>query len=316
MGAITVVGSINMDIVAFAKDHPKRGETIFGQTMAMYSGGKGANQAVTVARLGNEVNLIGAVGLDQYGDQLVQSLKEEHINLSHVKKMKETPTGCAIITVDETAENTMTVIKGANDCISSKEIKTAFAELKDSSVLLVQMEIPESAVIEAMIQARERGMYVILDPAPAEGITKKALEFADVIVPNAQETEELTGIRVHDSNTAERAARELHQLGVVNSIVKMGSKGSLLYQNGELTIIPSIPVHAQNTVGAGDSFAGALATAIANGSTLEEAAYFANIVAALKVSKQGSQNAIPTLEEVTHFCEEKKLHTPLTLQSS
>ena len=305
MGEITVVGSINVDIVAFTNYYPNRGETIFGKKMLTLPGGKGANQAVASAQLGKKVNMIGSIGCDVYGDTTIKSMEEKGINTSYVKRVQENSTGCAIITLDHTAENTMLVVKGANDDLTADDIKAAFFTINNSKILLVQMEIPEEAVIEAMIQARKKGMFVILDPAPADGLTERALQYADLIVPNKQETKQLTSIDVTDVDSALQAAEYFHRMGIKNSIIKMGEKGSLVYEDGKTEYVQGIHVTAVDTVGAGDSFAGALASALSDGAELVAAVNFANIVAALKVTKQGAQAGVPTIEQVNKFCEER-----------
>ncbi|RFU65185.1 ribokinase [Peribacillus glennii] len=307
MAEITVVGSINIDIAALADRYPNRGETMFGKRMEVLPGGKGANQATACARLGSSVHMIGSIGKDLYGDIILESLKKSNVDTSFVKQVEESSTGCAIITIDSTAENTMLVFKGANEDLNVTDINQAFSKIEGSNVLLVQMEIPEEVVIESMIQARKKGMFVILDPAPAEGITVRALEYADLIVPNRQETKQLTNIDVTSVDTALKAAKYFESMGVKNSIIKMAEKGSLVYQNGRLEFVPSIPVKALDTVGAGDSFAGALACAIAEGEDLVSAVKFASIVGALKVTKLGAQVGIPNLEEVNKFCEERNI---------
>lgn len=303
--AITVVGSINIDIVALTDNYPLRGETIFGKKIEYFTGGKGANQATAVAKLGKNVNMIGAVGDDFYGKKLIESLKEANVNTSHIKKSKNLATGTAIITIDQTAENTMLVLKSANEDLLPPDVEKAFDTMEESDVLLVQMEVPQETVIRAMQLAKEKGMYVILDPAPAEGITIKALEYADVITPNRQETRHMIGIDVVDTNSALEAAKTFEKMGVKNSIIKMADKGAVVYQAGKWEFLPSIQVKPVDTVGAGDSFAGALACGISEGCDLFAAAKFASIVGALKVTKLGAQAGIPTIEEVNKFCKEK-----------
>lgn len=307
MSDITVVGSINIDITALTNRYPQRGETLFGKEMELLPGGKGANQATACARLGKSVQMIGSVGEDLYGDLIMNSLQNDKVDTSFVKRVKESSTGCAIITVDNTAENTMLVFKGANDHLKVKDIKEAFLNINDSKILLVQMEIPEEVIIESMILARKKGMYVILDPAPAEGITVRALEYADLIVPNRQETKQLTGIDVTCVDTAYKAAKYFELMDVKNSIIKMAERGSLVYQNGQADYIPAIPVKSVDTVGAGDSFAGAIACALSEGQDLVSAVKFASIVGALKVTKVGAQMGIPTLKEINDFCTERKI---------
>jgi ribokinase len=305
--SITVVGSINLDVLALTDKYPERGETIFGKKVDYLSGGKAANQATAVAKLGNAVRLVGSVGNDVYGDLLLKSLQDNGVDTTFVKRSNAFATGTAIITIDQTAENTMLVLKGANDDLLPEDVEAAFANINDSKVLLVQMEVPQETVIRAMQLAKEKGMYVILDPAPAEGITVKALEYADVITPNQQETQYLLGTRVTDVESALKAAKGLEKFGVKNSIIKLGSKGSVVYQGKSWEFIPSIPVDAIDTVGAGDSFAGALAVGINKGLDLLTSAKFANVVGALKVTKHGAQTGIPTLQEVQQFIKERKM---------
>jgi ribokinase len=304
--SITVVGSINLDVVALTERYPERGQTIFGKKINYFSGGKGANQATAVARLGKSVRLIGSVGDDIYGENLITSLQENKVDTTFIKKSNSLATGTSIITIDQTAENTMLVLKGANDDLLIHDIESAFSEIKDSKVLLVQMEVPQESVIRAMQLAKAKGMFVILDPAPAEGITIKALDYADLITPNRQETEHLTGIDVTDIDSALQAAKAFEKMGVKNSVIKMGDKGSVVYQSGQWEYIESIQVEAVDTVGAGDSFAGALACGVIDGYDLVSAVKFATVVGALKVMKLGAQS-VPTLSEVKAFCEERGL---------
>jgi ribokinase len=305
--SITVVGSINLDVVALTDRYPERGQTIFGKKINYFSGGKGANQATAVAKLGKPVRLIGSVGNDIYGENLITSLKENKVDTTFIKKSNSLATGTSIITIDQTAENTMLVLKGANDDLLIHDIESAFSEIKDSKVLLVQMEVPQESVIRAMQLAKEKGMFVILDPAPAEGITIRALDYANLITPNRQETEHLTGIDVTDIDSALQAAKAFEKMGVINSVIKMADKGSVVYQSGQWEYIESIKVEAVDTVGAGDSFAGALACGVIDGHDLVSAVKFATIVGALKVTKLGAQS-VPTLDEVKAFCEENGLN--------
>lgn len=308
MAEITVVGSINMDIVALTNQYPGHGETIFGHSVKTLCGGKGANQATACARLGKSVNMIGSIGIDSYGKEIEKNFKENQIETSFLKLVEDESTGCAIITVDATAENTMLVVKGANDSLNEHDVQKAFSQIETSKILLVQMEIPEAAVIRAMMEAKRKGMFIILDPAPAEGVTKQALLHADIITPNLQETKQLTGIDVTSIKTAIEAGKYFDQyLGVKNSVIKMADKGALLYENGKSIFIEAIPVKAVDTVGAGDSYAGALACALADGESLESAARFAAIVAALKVSKLGAQSGLPTMDQINEYCAENNL---------
>ncbi|ANB56074.1 ribokinase [Anoxybacillus sp. B7M1] len=307
MNNITVVGSINIDIVARTARYPTKGETIFAEKVELLPGGKGANQATVCARLGKTVQLIGMIGQDWYGDIVLKALQKNDIDTTYIKRIQDVATGCAIITVDRTAENTMLVVKGANDQLRDTDVCEAFSKIFDSKILLVQMEIPAEAVIQSMIEAKRKGMFVILDPAPAEGITVRAWEHADLIIPNRQETKELTGIDVMSVDTAYEAAKHFQLMGVKNLIIKMANKGSFVCENGKFEYIEAISVKSVDTVGAGDSYAGALACSIADGQELIRAAQFATIVSALKVTKWGAQAGIPTIEEVNEFCRQRNL---------
>ncbi|ETI67292.1 ribokinase [Neobacillus vireti] len=309
MAEITVIGSINIDIVALTERYPSHSETLFGNSVKMLCGGKGANQAVACARLGKSVEIIGAIGLDPYGEVIEENFINNQVGTHFLKRVEQESTGCAIITVDASAENTMLVVKGANDSLTEQDIHHAFSQIESSKVLLVQMEIPEETVIRAMIEAKNKGMFILLDPAPAEGVTKQALRYADLITPNLQETKQLTGIEVTSIETAIEAAIYFDQsLGVKNSVIKMAEKGALIYECGTSKFIEAVKVKAVDTVGAGDSYAGALACALADEVDLEQAARFAAIVAAMKVSKLGAQTGLPTIAEVNEYCKENNLN--------
>jgi ribokinase len=305
--SVTVVGSINYDVVALVGKYPEKGETIFGEKIEYFNGGKGANQATSVARLGGLVNMIGAVGTDLYGDILIEGLKKNNIVTDYVKRSTRKSTGITIVTIDQTAENTMQVFKGANDDLTDEDVVDAMNEITGSNVLLVQMEVPQQTVITSMKLAKQKGMYVVLDPAPADGIVIQALEYADVITPNQQETMHLVGINVKDVSSALKAAETFKAMGVSNSIIKMGSKGSVVYEDGEWEFIESVKVAPVDTVGAGDSFAGAIALGVSQGKSIIESAKLANIVGAISVTKFGAQAGIPTMKEVQEFIKENNL---------
>jgi ribokinase len=304
---ITVIGSINMDVVAAVDRYPSHGETKFGKGVRMLAGGKGANQAVACAKLGKDVTLIGCVGRDSSGERLLRSLKANGVNTEFVKMTDRASTGTVVVTVDDTAENTMIVVKGANDEIAAQDIDACMERIRNSRVLLVQMEVPHEAVRYAMEQARKHGVYVVLDPAPADGVAIDTLRCADIVTPNKQETQHFTGIHVIDEASALSAAKRLEKEGVRGSIIKMAEQGALLFANGESVRIAGIPVDAVDTVGAGDSFAGALAVALDDGASIGEAAAFATAVSALKVTRWGAQDGIPTRAELDRFCKERKL---------
>lgn len=305
---ITVVGSVIMDIVFLTEHYPRHGATVFGKEVKYSPGGKGANQATACAKLGAATTFIGCVGNDSFGHTLLHKLQSNHVNIACMKAVEDTGTGTALVTVDSSAENTILVVKGANDCLTIEDIDCCEPIISRSRILLVQMEIRSEVVKQAMIAAQRHGVTIILDPAPTDGIDFSALQYADIIVPNQQEARFLTDIEVHNIPTALEAAIYLHQhYGIAKSIIKLGGQGSLVYQDGAYEHIQAIAVQAVDTVGAGDSYAGALAYALAEGRTLTDAAKFASIVGALKVTKHGAQDGIPSMEEVRAFCSARNL---------
>lgn len=306
--SVTVVGSINYDVVTLVDKYPEKGETIFGKKVNYFNGGKGANQATSVARLGGSVHMIGAVGTDLYGDKLIEAFEKSNITTDYVKRSTKEATGTTIVTIDQTAENTMQVFKGANDDLTEGDVTAAMNDITGSNVLLVQMEVPQQTVITSMKLAKQKGMYVVLDPAPADGIAIQALDYADVITPNQQETMHLVGIDVKDVKSALKAAETFKAMGVDNSIIKMGSKGSVIYENGKWEFIEPVKVRPIDTVGAGDSFAGAIALGVSRGKSLIDSAKLANIVGAISVTKLGAQAGMPTLVEVQDFINENDLN--------
>lgn len=297
---IVVVGSINMDVIVQCPQFPEYGDTVFCNSIAMTPGGKGANQAATVARLGKKTALIGAVGKDSAGSSLLQNLQSKGVDTTHMLEIENQGTGTFVAMVDSTGENTMVGTKGANDFITKEDIDGIFDQI-EAKILLVQMETSKESIIAAMKAAKERNMYVILDPAPADGIFEEAFQYADLVVPNKQETERITGIEVTDQETALLAAKKIREMGVSDVIVKMAENGSLIYQNDVPTLIDAIKVTAVDTVGAGDCYAGAIASAYLDTNDLIEAAKFASVAAGIKVSRTGGQDAIPTPEEVEEY---------------
>ena len=206
---ITVVGSINYDVVASTEFYPERGQTIFGKQINYYSGGKGANQAVAVSRLGKPVQLIGCVGNDINGGNLINMLNNNNVDTTLVKISENSATGTSIIIVDRSAENTIRVLKGANEDLFIEDIESVFNRDFNSKILLIQMEIPQKSVIKAMQLAKQRGMYVILDPAPAEGITdNKVLEYADIFYQKRYILEKEDRIKKLTSNNRSNQTEE------------------------------------------------------------------------------------------------------------
>ena len=311
MSDICVVGSINMDTVTAVDEYPKSGQTIFGNKISNSAGGKGANQAISCARQGKKVSLIGSVGNDLYGKQLIDNLIENNVDASTVIRNDVENTGQTTILLDNQAENTIIYVEGANKALDEKYVLETISRLPGCEILLVQMEVPTKTVLEVMKYAKSNDIFVILDPAPANSVTDEMLTYANLILPNIHETEHLTGIKITDEKTARQAAKIFVEKGVSQGVLKIGQEGSYVFNEGELTFVEGIEVVAVDTVGAGDCFAGALASALIDKQDLLPAVQFANIAAALKVTKHGAQAGIPTVEEIKLFCSEKGLITYL-----
>ncbi|NYE07099.1 ribokinase [Bacillus niacini] len=289
---ITVIGSINMDLVTITTIIPKVGETVLGHSFHTIPGGKGANQAVAAARLGADVTMIGAVGTDSFGKTLVEHLTKEGINAENIMKVDDTSTGIASIIVSE-ADNSIIVVPGANNHITPEVIKKHEDKIINSNILLLQLEIPLESVTRAVELAKKHGIRTILNPAPIQKLPKELLEMVDYLTPNEHEQ---TLLFDSIDGTVEELAKFKEKC-----IITKGSKGVMIYKNGEKIEIPSIQVEAVDTTGAGDSFNGALATALCEGLDIEGACRFANVVGAISVTKLGAQTGMPTKKEVEEF---------------
>lgn len=293
---IIVVGSINLDLVFTSPSLPGPGETVAGADLAAHPGGKGANQAVAAARMGASVAMVGCLGEDDHGRFLRAQLEEEGICTNHVFSVPG-PSGCAGIFVDKKGENQIVVASGANSYLSPDYV-AAVGDISNAKVLLVQLEIPDDAVLAAVRLAKEGGVTVILDPAPARNLAQELLEMIDFLTPNAKEASMLTGVDVHCWKTAALAARQLRAAGVAHVLVTMGKFGAFFSSpQGEVRI--SAPqVEAVDSTAAGDAFNGALAVALARGVEPDLAADIAAAAGALAASAPGAQPSLPTLKQL------------------
>ncbi|MBO9151340.1 ribokinase [Chitinophaga sp. GCM10012297] len=295
---ILVVGSINMDMVVKTAHIPRPGETVLGGVFFMNPGGKGANQAVAVARLGGKAAFIGKIGDDIFGKQSAHLFDQEGVDISGLAFDPESPSGIAMITVDEAGENSIVVAPGANAHLQPEDLAAAFDRHPDAKVLLIQLEIPMETVQYAARYAREKGLLVILNPAPANERIPGLLHLVDVITPNENEAEMLSGITIKDIAGAKRAAERIVSLGVKSVIVTLGRQGAVVLHNGQFHHVPAPKVETVDTTAAGDVFNGALATALAEGKPLEAAAAFACNAASIAVTRLGAQSSIPYRNEV------------------
>ena len=295
---IVVLGGINMDLIGTAPRLPSPGETVVGEQFYTSPGGKGANQAVAAARLGAQVKMVGRVGSDVFGRGLLDGLRDQGIDVTAVAEDPDHASGIAIIILDVNRQNHIVAIYGANMECGDDQLFAAEAALEGADALLLQLEIPYHVSLRAAQAARERGVRVIWDPAPAAHMSAEAYAAMDIITPNQSEARSLTGIEVNDATSARAAAEALLDRGVPAAVVKLGEMGVFYASHAGSGSVPPFQVEASDTVAAGDAFGGALAVALAEGSRMEEAVRYGAAAGALAVTRPGAQESMPTREEV------------------
>lgn len=298
MSRIRVIGSSNTDMVIKTEKLPAPGETILGGTFLMNPGGKGANQAVAAARLGGKVTFITKRGNDLFGNQAVGLLMREGIHTQYIVKDMELPSGVALITVDSTGENSIVVAPGSNGNLLQEDIPTAVFETTKYEILLLQLEIPINTVEYSAVAASEKGIKVILNPAPARKLSDNLLMHTWLITPNETEAEIITGVKITDIPSAEKAAEIIMKRGVKNVIITLGEAGAYIKSENFTGLIPGIKVIPVDTTAAGDVFNGALAVALSEGKVLNEAVVFANKAASISVTRMGAQASAPYRNEI------------------
>ncbi|HYE10317.1 MAG TPA: ribokinase [Patescibacteria group bacterium] len=303
---ITVVGSLNMDLVTYTGRMPVIGETIIGKSFKQIPGGKGANQADAIAKLGAKVRMIGCVGSDDMGNTLLESLNNDGVDITRIKKVEGISTGIASITVDSAANNCIIVVSGANNMLSADDIRTSYDALQNSDVVVAQLEVPIETVKYVLSTAKQLGKLTILNPAPAVELDKDFLANVDILVPNDTELQLISGIQVNNESDMENAAQVLMNKGVRELIVTLGDKGCVHINKLGMKAYPAYKVNAVDTTAAGDSFIGAVAVAINEGKSLEEAIHFATAVGAITVTKEGAQSSLPLRGEVETFIRDVK----------
>ena len=298
---VVVVGSFMMDLVIKAERRPQKGETLIGQQFGMFGGGKGNNQAIAAVRLGGDVTMVGRLGMDSFGDKLMDALVEEGVEIRFIVRDAEVGTGVGSPVIDADGDNSIIIVPRANMRLSAADVDRAASAISDSDVLLLQLEVPIAASQRAAEIAKSSGTKVILNPAPAQDLPDSFLAQVDILTPNQVEAELLSGVEVSDSESAERAARILLDRGVSAVILTLGEGGALLLKDGLTTRIPAYRVNVVDTTAAGDAFCGALATALARGEALEDAVVFANAAGALAVTVLGAAPSMPTAQQITEF---------------
>jgi ribokinase len=298
---VVVVGGINSDFVLRGQSLPQPGETVVLDEFFQGPGGKGANQAVAAARLGARVAMIGCVGDDERGDELLANLRAQKVETRFVARAKKTKSGIALILVDASGEKSIGAWMGANAKLSPAHIRSAREALLHCKTLLMQFEAPDSALLAAVKLAKKAGAKVILDPAPPRKILPELLPLLDVLRPNASEAQFQTGIPVTDRASARRAAEALMKRGVNSVALQAGDGADLFVWPGGEEYLPHFKVKSIDATGAGDAFAAALAVGIAEGKNLFEAGRMGSATAAIKTTKIGAQAGLPTRRELEHF---------------
>jgi ribokinase len=298
MGRVFVAGSINMDVVATAERHPRVGETVAGHQVLYFPGGKGANQAVSAAKLGAPTTLIGRLGTDAFGHDLKIFLAAQGVDLSFVQETAEAHTGTAIITVAN-ADNTIVVVPGANAMLDADDVTAPV--LARGDIVVSQFEIPQTTVSAFFNRARAAGARTILNPAPMIAFDAKLLDLVDILILNESELGLLAEIELRDTDDSERiieAARSLQGNGGRIVCVTLGKRGVIALADNEPLIIPGRAVKAVDTTGAGDCFVGAVAAQLAAGKSIRDALDYANVAASICVQRMGAAPSMPTVGEV------------------
>lgn len=295
---VVVFGSINMDLVVTTPRLPRAGETITGHAFTTLPGGKGANQAVAAARLGASTVMVGRVGNDAFAGDLRRTLALHGVDSAHVTSDPTVNSGVALIAVDDAAENSIVIVPGANGRVDAADAAGAAALLAPGDVLLLQLEVPLSAVMAAATAATARGATVILDPAPARPLPDALLRAADIVTPNESEASLLTGVTVADPASAAEAADRLLDRGCRHVLVTLGRDGALWRSAAERRHLPPYPVRAIDTVAAGDACNGGIAAGLCAGLPLSEALQWGMAAGALATTRRGAQDAMPDRAEV------------------
>jgi ribokinase len=304
-----------MDFIAYLDRFPEPGETVIGRGFISAPGGKGANQAVAASRLGATCYFVSKVGSDFVGEGLLDNARRNGISTDYVKRDSRSHSGVAVIYVNAKGENMIAVAPGVDRLISESDIEDARDAISSSYLVLTQLEMPVRAAEYAMEFGKGMGKRTLLNPAPASELSVEVLRYVDIMTPNRGELAKLTGTEVTDDRTTVSAAERLIGDGVGSVIVTLGKRGAMIVTSSEHELIPSYEVKAIDTVGAGDAFNGALALAISVGCSSREAVRFANMIAALKVTRRGAQEGLPTMREARDFAQSLRVEDIPTLLS-
>ncbi|MBB3209479.1 ribokinase [Rhodopirellula rubra] len=295
---VVVLGSINMDVMIRCATLPTRGQTVSASSSREVCGGKGANQAVAAAKAGGSVRMIGRVGDDAFSQRLITNLVEHRVDSQSVRTTPRCASGLAIVAVEDSGENSILLVAGANGCVTPDDVIVCRDTITASDVLLMQLEIPTATVLAAAQIARDAGVRCILDPAPVPHDWTDRLLEVDLICPNETEAGEITGIPIETIADAEEAAKQLHRRGAKNVVITLGERGTLLCADGRCQHIAPVPIQAIDTTAAGDAFAGALAVRWAECDDLADAVRFASAAGALAATSEGAQPSLPARTEI------------------
>lgn len=296
MNKILVVGSLNMDLVTKVNATPKVGETLPGDGLEYIPGGKGANQAVAMGKLGANVEMIGALGQDANGSILKTNLEKMHVRNDRIKEIVGVPTGVAMIMVNASGDNSIVVIAGANGELKPEDVKDEWFD--DVSLLVCQLETPVDTVERVLKRAKALGVKTLLNPAPAKPLSNDLLSAVDLLVPNETEFESLTGIAIESKEDMIKGYAVLNALGITELIVTIGAKGAWYYDGHQFLEVAGRKVDAVDTTAAGDSFIAGVCDSLARGATVQEALEMGNKVASITVTRFGAQSSLPSREEV------------------
>ena len=298
MKKIIVIGSSNVDMVVRTSHLPAPGETILGGEFFMNQGGKGANQAVAIKRLGGNLIFMAKLGNDVLGRQSVGYFKKEGIDTRYIALDEDSASGVALISVDDHAENSIVVASGANMLLNEQDVDKMLEEMCEGDILLMQLEIPLQTVEYAARKAFGKGVKVVLNPAPARSLPKELFRHLYMVTPNRIEAEMLTGIKIANDADVEKVAEEICAMGVKNVIITLGSKGCLIREEGVSYRIDALKVEPVDTTAAGDTFNGALCVGLSEGMDLKQAAVMASKASSIAVTRMGAQSSIPYREEL------------------
>ncbi len=304
MQKVLVLGSLNMDLITRVTRTPRIGETVLGNGLLALPGGKGANQAVAIGRLGGNVAMLGMVGEDDYGRSLLENLDKNGVDAARVQIVPEAVSGVALIMVNESGDNSIVVVPGANSLLRPGQISNG--DFLGCNFLLAQLETPIDTIEAAFALAKAQGLSTVLNPAPAQTLSKKLLQCTDLLIPNQTEFESLTGVVPLDAAALEKGAAVLFAAGVKQIIVTVGEAGAWYLRPGCVPEhVPAFSVDAIDTTAAGDGFIGGLLYGLCRGEAMKLAMRRGAAVAALAVTRLGAQSSLPTLAEVEDMLEVK-----------